>query len=121
MQPIINPWIFYWAEVCESIKFGSFVFIIIGIFLVVVLLMISVFTWDENDVKPRMLKYAIYSIIATVLFLLIYMFVPSEKTIYKMTVASYLTEDNVAQGKEEIKGLVDYIADKIEDVKSEGE
>ena len=121
MQPIINPWIFYWAEVCESIKMGSIIFVILGACLVVAFSMVSIFTWDENDVKPRMLKYAICSTIAVVFFLLIFMFVPSEKTIYKMTVASYLTEDNVAQGKEEIKELVDYIADKIEDAKSEGE
>lgn len=121
MQPIINPWIFYWAEVCESIKMESVIFVILGMCLVFAFSMASIFNWDNSDVKPRMLKYAICSTIATVFLLLISTFIPSEKTIYKMTVASYLTEDNVAQGKEEIKELVDYIADKIEDAKSEGE
>ena len=120
MQPIINPWIFYWAEVSEGIKKASAVFAVICVGLTIIILLSNIDNYDE-DYKHRIFKYAICSTAAAVFFLLIYMFVPSEKTIYKMTVARYITEDNVAQGKEEIKELVDYIADKIEDTKSEGE
>ena len=120
MQPIINPWIFYWAEVCESVKMAAIVCMILGMCFVIVFSMICFFTWFDDD-KHKMLKCAIYSTVITLFFVLIYIFTPTEKTIYKMTIASYLTEDNVAQGKEEIKELVDYIADKIEDAKSEGE
>lgn len=117
MQPIINPWIFYWAEVCETVKTASGVF---AVFCVGLTILLIIGIYDEDD-KHHMFKFIICSIVGIVFFALIYTFIPSEKTIYKMTVASYLTEDNVARGKEEIKELVDYIADKIEDAKSEGE
>lgn len=121
MQPIINPWIFYWAEVSEGIKTGAVILSILSLCFAVAFLVVGISTRDENDTMPPRVKTAIYLSISTIFFILIFTFTPTEKTIYKMTIASYLTEDNVAQGKEEIKELVDYIADKIEDTKNEGE
>lgn len=125
MKPIINPWWIYFAEVSEGIKVVSLI-----IFAVIAIIGIVAMPYNEYDYrfdseeerkdflskKKRNIKIFFISLFVS---LLLGIFCPFQKTIYKMIAASYITEDNLAKGKEEIKDLVDYITDSIDKIKSD--
>ena len=125
MKPIINPWLIYFAEVSEGLKiFSLFLFALIAIVGIISL------PYNEHDyifdseeerkdfLSKEKRNIKIFFIGLFVSFLL-GIFCPFQKTVYKMIVASYITEDNLAKGKEEIKDLVDYITDSIDKIKSD--
>lgn len=125
MKPIINPWIVYFAEVSDVIKcLNILLFIVAAIYFVI--------TYDFSDVMEMSLdgflhaneekteknKKRWFSKIKKTclcLFILLFfgLFVPSKETIYKMIIASYVTEDNYKKSKEEIYEIIDHVADKI--------
>ena len=110
MKPIINPWIFYFANASDMA-----LTIVIAIMIIACLL--CLFSWlgeDEEDTDHEtIMKIRKVSIIVLLLSSLFEIFVPNSKTIYQMTVASCITEDNIKAGTETIKETVDYIVDKI--------
>lgn len=88
MKPIINPIFFYIADTAPCIKFVSSVVATVGIFIALIILL--AIDLDESTKKVfKTLK--VISIVSVLLFI----FVPSQETIYKMGIASLVTEDNV--------------------------
>ena len=129
MKPIISPWIFYLADVANAMVF---VFIFTGIvFFVYAFYKVMTLEEDEfimnpdgfytlkekdKDAKKKDWHIIKRSAIIGCIFILLSALTPTDKTIYKMMIASYVTEDNLSKGKEEAKELIDYIVDRMDEV-----
>lgn len=113
MKPIINPWMFYFVNVVDRI---SIVFIICVILVVVITINFSFNLFDEyaDEQQIKVAKKRIKMCVPILIILtLLIIFIPSKKTIYEMTVASYITEENIENSKETAMELIDYIVDKF--------
>ena len=106
---LINPIFFYLADVFDALKCIGF---IIGFILLCVYL---TFTSIESVLDEDMHKQKRTSVIIMVICILVFIFSPSKETTTKMIIASQITEDNVDTAKE----VVDYIIEKINEVKGE--
>lgn len=119
MKPIINPFWIYLAEVTNNIKFITG-FLLVGLVIAYIVLWLS-YAFDSgspwcNDKKEQLAenkktrKIILISAIATSVIVAI---APSKDTIYKMIVASNITEDNLKSAGQTIDNLVDSVIDKI--------
>lgn len=139
-EPIINPWLFYLAEVIFALKV---VLLILSIGLTIGSLLYLA-AWHENkeyeynseeNIKLRKvwLKGAKMCLISAIITLIVGMMVPTKKTLYAMAIASALTPDTVQLiydktgetatdilngGGEFIEDIVDYGVDKINELRN---
>lgn len=139
-EPIINPWLFYLAEMVSALKV---ILIILSIGLVIGSLL-YLCIWYENtkykvdseeNIKLRKtwLKGAKMCLISTIITFIVGMIVPTKKTLYAMAIASTLTPDTVQLiydktgqtaidilngGGEFIEDIVDYGVDKINEMRN---
>lgn len=108
--PIISPWLFYLAGVCDELKGVSCVLFTLAL----VVLLISGAAWaqeyDEEDKKAffKVAKCAFALLSAT---LAIVLFVPSKDTVYKMVVAKFVTYERLEQTKESLDTVFERIVD----------
>ena len=103
MEPIISPWIFYAIDTVHSLSVGCGC--IIAIIFVIILSLCA------NLEAPNVPLKRLYVLIGVLISLiLIEVFIPSEKTMYKMLEASYCTQTNI----EAAGGDIDAVLDKIE-------
>lgn len=139
-EPIINPWLFYLADVVSALKVTL---IILSIGLVIGSLL-YLCIWYENtkykidteeNIKLRKtwLKGAKICIVSAIITFIVGMIVPIKKTLYTMAIASVLTPDTVQLiynktgetatdilngGGELIEDIVDYGVDKINEMRN---
>ena len=139
-EPIINPWLFYLADVVSALKVTL---IILSIGLVIGSL-VYLYIWYENtehkidteeNIKLRKtwLKGAKICIVSAIITFIVGMIVPTKKTLYAMAIASALTPDTVQLiydktgetatdilngGGEFIEDIVDYGVDKINEMRN---
>ena len=139
-EPIINPWLFYLADVVSALKVTL---IILSIGLVIGSLL-YLYIWYENteykidteeNIKLRKtwLKGAKMCLISAIITFIVGMMVPKERTLYAMAIASALTPDTVQLiydktgetatdilngGAELIEDIVDYGVDKINEMRN---
>lgn len=139
-EPIINPWLFYLADLVFALKVTL---IILSIGLVIGSLLYLA-AWKENmdyerdneqNIKLRKtwLKGFKICIVSSVITFTVGMIVPTEKTLYAMAIASALTPDTVQLiydktgetatdilngGGEFIEDIVDYGVDKINELRN---
>ena len=139
-EPIINPWLFYLADVVSALKVTL---IILSIGLVIGSLL-YLYIWYENteykidteeNIKLRKtwLKGAKMCLISAIITFIVGMIVPTKKTLYAMTISSALTPDTVQLiydktgqtatdilngGGEFIEDIVDYGVDKINELRN---
>lgn len=139
-EPIINPWLFYLADVVSALKVTL---IILSIGLVIGSLL-YLYIWYENtkykidteeNIKLRKtwLKGAKICIISAVITFTVGMIVPTKKTLYAMAIASALTPDTAQLiydktgetatdilngGGDLIEDIVDYGVDKINEMRN---
>lgn len=94
IEPIINPWVFYWIDLCTPIKVVAAViaFLAGGLGFSAYAEIKSYNTKEEN--APWVHKTKVFGIIA-VIFTFVCLIVPNPSTAYKMLVASYVTPDNI--------------------------
>lgn len=105
----------YWANVLEKLKY-LMSFVGLGIVLFEIYTRYNLdYAYDEEEKKKtiRNLKIGAISLIFIVMWLI---FVPSKRTLIEMKVAEMLTKENYNFAKEEIKGAIDYIFEKIDEV-----
>lgn len=124
--PNISPWVFYWIETINALKyvFGGFAFL----FAITSMAMI-VYAIDHGAKLTK--NFYIHSTLF-VLFLLLAVFTPSKNTIYTMTVAEFVTTDNIEilyevtgntaedildRASDFAKDIIDYSVDKIVEAK----
>lgn len=139
-EPIINPWLFYLADVVFALKV---VLLVLSIGLTIGSLLYLV-AWNENKdyspnseenikVRKTWLKGAKMCLISAIITFIVGMMVPKERTLYAMAIASGLTPDTVQLiydktgqtatdilngGGEFIEDIVDYGVDKINEMRN---
>lgn len=116
MHYIINPWILYLISLVGNIGVLSVIIILSGIGLEII---VSLGFCDDLIDGKTAIRYAKKIFIMMCIAGMFVVFLPSKKTMKEMLVASYITEENVSATKESAKELVDYIVEKIEEVKNE--
>ena len=139
-EPIINPWLFYLANLVSALKVTL---IILSIGLVIGSLL-YLYMWYENNefnrdseenikLRKTWLKGAKMCLISAIITFIVGMIVPTKKTLYVMAIASALTPDTVQfihdktgetatdilnGGAELIEDIVDYGVDKINEMRN---
>ena len=139
MTYIINPWFFYFVNLLGSfwtlISIVLFLAIIGAVGFSVWWLMEAYvsdfFVHDDNDNNEHddnespfakfCKKIIKVSVIVTIISAVLMVAVPSEETVNKMMISSFITKENVEKIKEETKEgtkeIVDYIAEKAIELK----
>ena len=117
MEPIISPSIFYWIDVISTlsaISTGLFIFSVAALGVALVFL-IPLTIEDElnGDFEKLYKKLLITLTIMTTIFGLSYVFTPSKETLIAMTVAKYVTPDNITTVGGTIEESVSSIATEI--------
>lgn len=139
-EPIINPWLFYLADLVSALKV-TLIILSIGLVFGSLLYLVA---WYENEeyrsdseknIKLRKvwLKGAKMCFISAIITFIVGMMVPKERTLYAMAIASGLTPDTVQliydktgetatdilnRGAELIEDIVDYGVDKINEMRN---
>ena len=127
MTYIINPWFFYFASLLDSFwTLASIVLFLaiigtvgFGIWWVMEAYVSDFFVHDDNESPfakfcKKMIKA---SVIATIISAVLMVVVPTEETVDKMMISSFITKENVEKTKEEAKEIVDYITEKAIELK----
>ncbi len=77
------------------------------------------FVHDDNESPfakfcKKMIKV---SVIATIISAVLMIVVPTEETVNKMMISSFVTKENVEKTKKEAKEIIDYIVEKAIELK----
>ena len=124
---IVNPWIFYWISTLDTLKFILAVLATFtpGIFLISCLHYTNTkddfYNYDKSDYGYARMEnkyqnsklYLKISVITLVISSLMLIFIPNEKTMYKMFIDSTLTKQNIEITRDFIIESIDKAADKI--------
>ena len=125
MTPIIDPMIFYWIGVCENL--GAFL-----ILLAVLSGLAIIITWaviginisfgnylDDAVATARGRKWTLLFSILLIIFGTAAAFTPTKETLYAMTIANCITEDNIEyiteKGEEGVKFIIEQIDTLLEE------
>ena len=116
-EPIISPWIFYWMSVVDNLRslIGFIGFLAAGITMWFCLdWIVTLCTNEANSVKykQKIKPLCCIALVCGVLSVLI----PSQTTLTRMIVASYVTPQNIEIMQGEANESVDYLINKIIEV-----
>lgn len=123
MNYIINPWVFYLLSVLDNI-------VVFGIVLLVVLssvYVVYIFVWclafyeDDKEKYPSPLAILKKWKIPVILCITALILIPSQETCYKMLIASQVTTEHIADAKETIREVADYIVESAKEIKGDVE
>ena len=131
MTYIINPWFFYFANLLGSfwtlISIVLFLAIIgtvgFSVWWLMEAYVSDFFVHDDNESPfAKFCKKIIkVSVIVTIISAVLMVAVPSEETVNKMMISSFITKENIEKAKEGAKEgakeIVDYIAEKAIELK----
>ena len=117
MEPIISPSIFYWIDVISTLStISTVLFGLSATALVVALIFLIPLTVEDelNDDFGKFYKKILITLtIITTIFGLSHIFTPSKETLIAMTVAKYVTPDNITTIGGTIEESVSSIATDI--------
>lgn len=125
MNYVINPMLFYWCSVSDTAKALAIIATIMLIVVCFVFLFIGAFhigeafnygggeDSDDYKVGAKFLNWAQKCIVPLVVLLMLSIFIPSEKTLYKMMVANIATYENIDLTAETIEDAFDHVIDKL--------
>ena len=117
MEPIIAPSTFYWIDVISTLSIISTgLFVLSAAVLILALIFLIVFIVEDEfkgDFKKFYKKILIIFTIITTVFGLLFTFTPSKETLIAMTVAKYVTPDNITAVGGTIEESVSSIATDI--------
>lgn len=116
MKPIINPWLFYLADVIGNFKSACFALLLIIVICFGATVLIEVGeAKDELELDAvKVIKTLKRMVAVAVLLMTFDMLLPSKKTCYQMMIASQITDNNIQKAEDVIKDSVDYIFEKID-------
>ena len=135
MTYYIHPIWFYLMDVCDWVKGIAIFVLVVSVFAT----LIEIYVYSDeygDEIKkyffkrknkdkeiPQHLiivrKVFVGTIVTLLISLLLSVTIPTSKTVTKMLIASVITVENVESAKEDAKELVDYICEKISEVKDE--
>lgn len=125
MTHVINPMLFYWCSVSDTAKALAIIATIVLLVVCLVFLFVGAFhigeafnygggeDSDDYKVGVKFLNWAQKYIVPLVVLLMLSIFIPSEKTLYKMMVANIATYENVDLTAETIEDAFDHVIDKL--------
>lgn len=117
MEPIIAPFTFYWVDVISTLSvISTGLFVLSAAVLIIALIFLIVFIAEDEfkgDFKKFYKKILIIFTIMTTVFGLLFTFTPSKETLIAMTVAKYVTPDNITAVGGTIEESVSSIATDI--------
>ena len=122
-NPIINPlWIYLinvannLQDLCVALTIFSGAGLLIGCVLYFIWRQDSYSSTYEEDVKADKVYQRILKRVAIILTIssLFVTLVPSEKVMYTMLVANYVTEENIEITTNALTNMVDYIFEKVD-------
>lgn len=125
MTHVINPMLFYWCSVSDTVKALAIIVAIMLIVVCLVFLSIGAFHIGETlnygggensngyKVGVKFLNWARKCSIPLAIALVLFAFIPSEKTLYKMMVANIATYENIDLTAETIENAFDHVIDKL--------
>ena len=115
---IIDPSIFYWINVLDTVKTVLFVFGAIAICTAIVSVVMWIFDLNEGlDFNNKTYKKTILIAgIVSFIFIVTAIFIPSKLTSVEMLIAKTVTPDNVNWTVQQTKEIVDYIITAIKGV-----
>ena len=109
-EPIISPWLIYWAG---RIDFMQAICCIVG-FIVTIYAVIATLAVMTDDIKDKESVKAAKIIVCTALILdMLGAFLPTEKEIYAMYAAEHITPANIKATGEFADKAVDKLIEKI--------
>lgn len=125
---IINPWYFYLSNLSDNFQTLS-----ICVFVIAIITMIAfIIGWvcvaiedgsfergnNETALTKFLKRMAKISTVATIVSAILMTVLPSEDTINKMVISSFVTKENITEAKTDAKELVDYIVEKAAELKN---
>lgn len=119
MEPIINPWLIYFASIADNIGIVGVIFtsIMTVSFLFLVAFYIGSKIEEGERRETKILRFwSIRSGIAALFFLLITVFTPSKNTVIAMIAANAITPNAIEAAADVGKDVVDYLTESIEDL-----
>ena len=113
---IVNPSIFYWMNVLDSVRGVAAVTLLISVAcLIIALILYFVDGVEEEEDEPtkQYRKLIFISGIVIVISILITIFIPDKRTSIEMLIARTATYENAQLTVQGIKEIVDYIVQAI--------
>ena len=131
MTYIINPWFFYLSNLSDNFQTLSICVFIIAIIAMVSFIVGWMYTaiddgsFESEDSELPLTKFfkkmAKISAVATIVSAILMSVLPSEETVNKMMISSFITKENIEKAKEGAKEgakeIIDYIAEKAIELK----
>ena len=117
MNPIISPWLIYFAELADSIN-TTFLFVVWIAFIIMAFAFIPYMDNKKDETLKQCLKK---SFIWFCISIAIVVITPSKDTVYTMVVLDNVTTDSIQAIGKTGKDVVDYITDQIDKVVNEDE
>lgn len=111
MKPIINPWLFYTANVADKLFWVFIIVMGVSLFLSVCFSLCCIDCKEEEEEKYARITRNAFKVFMIVS--IAFTFLPSKKTCYQMMISAQVTEENVDKAEDIIKDSVDYIFEKI--------
>ena len=125
MNYLVNPLWIYLIDVCCSIDNIIFAIITIGGVATIIggMIYIGLLTIDGHDIndkEPKLVKSILKPcIIVLIIGTIMSCIIPSEKTMYAMFAASYITEENIETASQTVTDVVDYIFEKVDELQND--
>lgn len=115
---IINPSIFYWMNVLDTVRGIAMVTLFISIACLIVALILYFVDVDEEEDEPvrKYRKLIFISGIVIVISIIITIFIPDKRTSIEMLIARTATYENAQLTVQGIKEVVDYIVQAIKSI-----
>lgn len=115
MNPIISPWLIYFAELADSINM-TFLFVALIAFIIMAFAFIPYMDNKKDGTLKQCLKKSFIWFCISIAILVI---TPSKDTVYTMVVLDNVTTDNIQAIGKTGKDVVDYITEQIDKVVNE--
>lgn len=119
MNSIINPWVFYWIGIVDSIRTLLIAILIVLMIGGAIMFMCTMSDVDDHGFKDKNVakevELCIKVAIATFVVAVLVCVVPSEDTCYKMLAADMFTQDNINNATEYVTDVIDYAVDKLKE------
>lgn len=123
MNSIINPWVFYWIGIVDSVR--TLLIVILTVLMIggAIMFMCTMSDADVRGFKDKdvaeEVKLCIKVAIAAFVVAVLVCVVPSEDTCYKMLAADMFTQDNINNATEYVTDVIDYAVDKVKEMDRE--
>lgn len=121
MNYIINPWVFYLLNVLDNIVGCGIglLFTLAMVYVVYILVWIFAFYESDREKYPSPLALLKKWKIPLILCIVVLILIPSQETCYKMMIASQVTTEHIADAKETIREVADYIVESAKEIKGD--